>query len=310
MPQYAKHHKLLHHAAKHHSTAATADTATVAADSARLGSDTTAAAPPFTAHYLGGFPDSTGTDTTVTPMYSLPTVVQPTDGAARSYNNSPLHDTGSMALLLAAMFFIAIAYHSGYKYLENFAHNIFSVKRRENLFDDHTVNDTAIMTALVANTCIMEGLLLFYGITAYVPHLAPLMHSRVWLYVLVLSGAAAVFYVAQLLGYHLLGYVFGDRTSTRLWVSGFNATQSLLGLALLPAVVVTMVWPGAMLTTLTVAMALYVAARIVFISKGFRIFFNDFRASLYFILYLCSVEIVPPIVMLSGTIIMCEILQS
>ncbi len=279
-----------------------------AADTTRH--DTVPAAKAFTPHYLNGFPDSVTTDTVVPSMYAYPTVQTPADGAAHNYNNSPLHDTGSMALLLAALFFIAIAYHSGYKYLENFAHNIFSIKRRENLFDDHTVNDTAIMSALVANTCISEGLLMFYGITSHMPQLAAVMHSHVWTYVLALTAAAVCFFLAQLAGYSLLGYVFGDRMSAKLWVRGFNATQSLLGLALLPVVVVTMVYPAIIDTTVTIAAVLYACSRIVFISKGFRIFFHDFRDCLYFILYLCSVEIVPPIVMLTGTIKMCEILQS
>ncbi len=291
---------------KHNQLHAVTDT--VAADSAHH--DSTTAVKAFTPHYLNGFPDSTTTDTVLPSMWSFPTVQPPADGATHNYNNSPLHDTGSMALLLAALFFIAIAYHSGYKYLESFAHNIFSIKRRENLFDDHTVNDTAIMSALVANTCIMEALLMFYGITAHFPSLAAAMHSHVCVYVLALTATALVFYLAQLMGYSLLGYVFGDRMSTKLWIGGFNATQSLLGLTLLPVVVVTMVYPATIDTTLTVAVTLYACARIVFISKGFRIFFNDIRDCLYFILYLCSVEIVPPIVIMTGTVKMCEILQS
>ncbi len=281
---------------------------TTRADTART--DSAAAQQAFAPKYLSGFPDSVGNDTTVRPCASLPVVATPEQGAVEQYSNSPLHDTGSMCLLMAAIFFIAISYRTGYRYLENFAHNMFSVKRRENLFDDHTVNDTAIMSALVANTCIMEGLLLFYGITAAVPGIATAMQARVWLYVGALTGCTLAFYALQLLLYNLLGYVFADRTATKLWVAGYNATQSLLGLALLPVVVVTLVYPATIGTTLTVAAVLYVCSRIVFVSKGFRLFFSDFRASLYFILYLCSVEIVPPAAMLAGTIKMCELLQS
>ena len=280
---------------------------TARADTARTDS---AATQPFAPKYLSGFPDSVGNDTTVRPCSSLPVVATPTQEAVEQYSNSPLHDTGSMCLLMAAIFFIAISYRTGYRYLENFAHNMFSVKRRENLFDDHTVNDTAIMSALVSNTCIMEGLLLFYGITASVPGIATAMQARVWLYVGALTGCTLAFYALQLLLYNLLGYVFADRTATKLWVAGYNATQSLLGLALLPVVVVTLVYPATIGTTITVAAVMYVCSRIVFVSKGFRLFFSDFRASLYFILYLCSVEIVPPAAMLAGTIKMCELLQS
>ena len=128
-------------------------------------------------------------------------------------------------------------------------------------------------------------------------------------YVGLTTVAAIVFYCAQLVLYKLLAWVFGDATSSQLWISGFNATQSLLGLALLPVTIITLVYPSTAPTTLLVALALYIVARIVFISKGFRIFFNNLSSSLYFILYLCSVEIIPSLLAYFGTLFICHSFQ-
>ncbi|MBP3590263.1 MAG: DUF4271 domain-containing protein, partial [Muribaculaceae bacterium] len=38
---------------------------------------------------------------------------------------------------------------------------------------------------------------------------------------------------------------------------------------------------------------IYVSARLIFIIKGFKIFYNGFISLIYFILYLCTLEIVP-----------------
>ena len=95
---------------------------------------------------------------------------------------------------------------------------------------------------------------------------------------------------------------------TELWVGGFLASQATLGLLLFPIVVITLVFPSTIKLMLSLALALYILARIVFIWKGFRIFFNNLSSSIYFILYLCAVEIVPPLLALAGTVYVCSIL--
>ena len=61
---------------------------------------------------------------------------------------------------------------------------------------------------------------------------------------------------------------------------------------------------------LWIGVIIYISCRIVFICKGFRIFFNNLVSLLYFILYLCSVEIVPVILSFTGAIFLCRVLQS
>ncbi len=242
-------------------------------------------------------------DTSITPLDSMPVMAATQGVAPQSQAHSPLHDTGVMAMLLVVLVFLLTSFNKGFKYVRNLPRYLFSVKRRENLFDDHTVSETRVMLALLLNTCFMEGLLIY---CSFSDALQAAIGSRVVLFVGITTLAAIVFYFAQLLLYRLLGWVFGDPVSSRLWLSGFNATQSLLGLTLLPVTIITLVYPSTTPTTLIVALALYILARIVFISKGIRIFFNDLSSSLYFILYLCSVEIIPSLLAYFGTLYFCQ----
>ena len=109
-----------------------------------------------------------------------------------------------------------------------------------------------------------------------------------------------------MLVYHVLGYVFADSISTRLWIDGFKATQSLLGLLLLPVIGVMLLKPELSTPMLLVAAGLYICARLVFICKGFRIFYGNLSSIVYFILYLCSLEIVPLVMLGAGTIYLCR----
>ena len=256
--------------------------------------------------YLSGFPDSVQCDTMVESMAALPVMELPAGQPSHPAGTGPLHNTTCMALLMAGVMAVVVSYRKGYKYLSNFKHNMVSTRRRENLFEDHTMNETRILSALMANTCIVEGFLLFYGLATWVPSLSAALHAGVARYVVLLTAVAVVFYLVQLGVYWLIAQVFSDAVSTRLWTTGFNATQSLLGLLLLPVLAMVMVLPSTTKVMLISAIILYFCARIVFICKGFRIFYSNLPSLIYFILYLCAVEIVPIVMLCAGTVFICQ----
>lgn len=111
-----------------------------------------------------------------------------------------------------------------------------------------------------------------------------------------------LYYLFQLCAYNAVGYAFTDNEHRRAWIRAFNASQGLLGFALMPAAIVTVFYPVAAMAALWVALALYVVARFLFIVKGFRIFYENFGSLLYFILYLCTLEIIPPLIIIIFTV--------
>ncbi len=280
------------------------DSATTQATSA----DTVVVPKEHRAQYLGGFPSQGGNDTTIVHIDQMPVIEVPHASNARTHNSSPLHDTGSMIMFLLSCLFLITSYRMGNVYIANLMHNMFSTKGKDDLYSDHTASDTRITIALIINTCLMEGLLLFYGLSWYDPQLTLALQSSVFLHVFVLFLSAAFFITIQLFMYRLIGFTFTTDSLTELWVGGFLASQATLGLLLFPIVVITLVFPSTIKLMLSLALALYILARIVFIWKGFRIFFNNLSSSIYFILYLCAVEIVPPLLALAGTVYVCSIL--
>ncbi|MBR5030756.1 MAG: DUF4271 domain-containing protein [Muribaculaceae bacterium] len=260
------------------------------------------------AQYLDGFGERGGNDTAITHINQMPVVEVPAAGNARTHNTSPLHDTGSMIMFLLSCLFLFTSYRLGRTYISNLAHNMFSTKGNDDLFSEHTSGDTRIIIALLINTCLMEGIMLFYGLSWYNQALTISLQNSVFLHVLVFTLAAVVFNALQLLLYRLIGFTFADDTLTNMWVGGFISSQATLGLCLFPIAIITLLFPSAIKLMVIFSIILYILARIVFIWKGFRIFFNNFSSSIYFILYLCAVEIVPPLLALAGTVYVCSIL--
>ena len=266
--------------------------------------------PYYAPQYLDGFPAPAAADTVLDSMADMTVIEVPAHGEALHFARSPLHDTASMALLLVGLLAVALSYHTGYKYIENFFHYMFSTRRRENLFEDHTVNETSIQAALVANTCIVEGFIIYFAVGTYWPSLAESLQHGVFLHVVAYVAVALAFYVAQWLVYKVLGYTFLDAVGSRLWLDGFKASQAFLGLTLLPVLVLLMAYPTSGKLLLALAASLYLVARLVFIFKGFRIFYGNLSSIVYFLLYLCAVEIVPLVVVMGVTYWISGILHS
>ena len=187
---------------------------------------------------------------------------------------------------------------------------MFSTRRRENLFEDHTVHETSIQAALVANTCIVEGFIIYFAVQLLWPVFAPSLQQGIFLHVAAYTGLALVFYAAQWVVYKVLGYTFLDSVGSRLWIDGFKASQAFLGLALLPVLVLLMLYPANGKLLLSVAALLYLVGRLVFVIKGFRIFYGNLTSIIYFLLYLCAVEIVPLVLVTGLTYWISGILQS
>ena len=264
---------------------------------------------PHAAKYLDGFPTSGPSDSTLASIDTLAVMEMPSAGKAQPFARSPLHDTPSMALLLGGLLAVALSYHSGYKYIGNLMHYMFSTRRRGNLFEDHTLHETTMLTALMANTCIVEGFIIYYAVQMFYPSLAPLLKGNTFLHIGLFTALAIVFLIAQWVIFKVLGYTFTDKVGARLWVEGFKATQSLVGLLLLPVLVLLLLYPAHGKLLLSVAALLYLIVRLIFIVKGFRIFYSNLTSIVYFLLYLCAVEIVPLAVMAGLTVWLCGTLS-
>ena len=258
----------------------------------------------YTPQYPGGFAMLHGNDSALARIDTVAGVRVPVPRGAQEHHHPLTGNSGAMSMLLLCLLFVLVSYRSGYKYMQNMWHNIFSVKMRD--FEDHTLDETWILTALVLNACVAQGVFLYSAVAWSGDALFSRLNANVFLYCGILSVLCLVFYLCQLVLYRMLGYVFGTAEQTQSVLNGFKAMVSLQGLLLLPEVMLMLTFPHITETMLIVGFATYLCARIVFIIKGFRIFYNNLLSSVYFILYLCSVEIVPVLLVWVISVYVCS----
>ena len=202
---------------------------------------------------------------------------------------TPGADTGVLAMVVLLLVLIGLNMRHVRRLLRTITQDLWSVRRRANAFDDHTAKESRTILILLLQLCCFEGILLYLWLGA--PEAT--VSSGVFAPVGALAGLAALFYVFCLTGCVTVGYVFTYRVAAAQWRRGLNASSVLLGLFLSVPTLVSLFYPSVTGAMLWVAASLYVLSRIAYIAKGFRIFYNNFPSLLYFILYLCSLEIVP-----------------
>ncbi len=169
---------------------------------------------------------------------------------------------------------------------------------RDNVFDEHPASDTRVLILLILQCVICTGILLCAAICRALP---PVHHPMTALGVGLSIGVCGLYYIFQLCAYSLVGYTFTDKARRRQWLRGFNASQAVLGLALIVPAALAIFYPTITYIVVLVAAALYLIARLLFIIKGFRIFYDKIGSLLYFILYLCTLEIIPVILIYNCT---------
>ncbi|MDE5744815.1 MAG: DUF4271 domain-containing protein [Paramuribaculum sp.] len=200
----------------------------------------------------------------------------------------PGYDTGVASMVIGVFLLVALNLRHYSTFLKSFVRDLFSVKLHDNLFEDHAVTETKVVLSLVLLLCLSEGILLSGVVNI------PLLYSyQPAVPIVLLTLFAGLYYLWQFLIYNLIGYTFTGKEQKGIWLRGFNASQVLLGLVLWVPALITLFDPLLSSRMFICGVCLYVIARIIFIIKGFRIFYNNIFSLIYFILYLCSLEIIP-----------------
>lgn len=221
-------------------------------------------------------------------------------------NELPGRDSGIMSVIIAVML---LSIFSMRHYRRFFAHtwrDLTNVRSRINAFDDHTLNETRIIVALNLMACMGEALLLISVFPLVGTTISP---TGAFPTMMALMLMCSLYVVAQYSVYWIVGFVFTSRTLRAQWISGFTSVQSFLALTLLLPALSAIFYPGHAVLFATIGAICYIGWRIVFIVKGFRIFFHNYFSLVYFILYLCSVEIIPLLLLYRSSTIICNYLN-
>lgn len=206
-------------------------------------------------------------------------------------------DPQVMGIIVGVLVLLALNMRHIRRLFHALSQDLWSLRRRANVFDEHTANETRSIFLLIAQLCVFSAVMFLLwlaprGNTAgfgLIGHGATLSSAIGWL-----TAATGSYYLFQLAAVGTVGYAFTDPLRCSQWRRGLNASSVLLAQLITIPMLVALFYPGATGAMLAVCAASYVATRLVFIAKGFRIFYRGPLSLVYFILYVGALEILPP----------------
>ena len=210
-------------------------------------------------------------------------------------------DGVSWVYAILALIFCLICFKSkgnrGYiKYLFT---NLNTVKLRHNMFDA-TVKESSFTFILNANWVVCSGILLWIGMKYWFSVLHQPLSIGVLEGVGICVGLMLSYKLLLLLCYIISGNVFSDYRTTKEWVAGANSENSLESLLLFPLALLGLCYPASIQGVVWFGIGVIGIGKILFIFKGFRIFVKQFSSFLLFLYYLCTMEVIPIILVLIG----------
>ncbi|MDE6811893.1 MAG: DUF4271 domain-containing protein [Muribaculaceae bacterium] len=203
-----------------------------------------------------------------------------------------------MGGLLLLFVIIAIRFHNNSKYLGALLKSAVEVRERGNVFDD-TVRETSFVILLNVMWSLCVGILLFILAGGN------LGGSDAATEMAISVGLTVAYELFLVLAYWIVGNVFSDELHTRMWLRGFLSATGLTTLVLFPAAMMVLCYPANAEIALEIGLGAVILGKIVFIWKGFRIFFSQIGSWVLFLYYLCSLEIVPLVLLYVGAARLC-----
>lgn len=239
-------------------------------------------------------------------------------------NHGPQTDGWGMSWILTSLtvlfVIVAIRFRSNSKYLSALFRDAVEVRERRNVFDE-TVREESFMLILNVLWCLSVGVLLYTliqytlddpeisaSLRAFIPGAIPdggWGGDRVPQAIAISIGVTMIWQILMTALYNTVGRVFSDKLHTRMWLTGYLAVSGLSTLIFFPLALLAICYPDNPTLILWIALGGFVAAKMMFIVKGFRIFFKEITSWLLFLYYLCSLEIVPSILLYISTVALC-----
>lgn len=190
---------------------------------------------------------------------------------------------GGMSLIFCL---VCIRYKNNYKYFKALFTDLIDPRERAGFFDDTIRENSFLILTNILNAASL-GLIIYEIMSLINPNLSS-THS---VYVALL--AIAVYYCAMPFIYFISGNIFSDETKAKIWTKGFFITGAITSLPMFFASMTALFYPTAAMAILFCAALIYVIIRLLFIRKGFVLFYSSGASWILMGYYIVGMEIVP-----------------
>lgn len=193
--------------------------------------------------------------------------------------------------LMVAFFLVVGVISRSRHYLHEQLKGFFYQRTRTNLFTERTDTELRGQIFLVFQTCFMLGVLFF----DYVQERQTEVFNQVSPYKILSAGilGGVLYYLVKICIYSFVNRIFFSREKCKQWNEALMLTTLAFGLSLLPVGLLVVYFHLEYAHMTGLFLIILGVCKILLYYKCSRIFFSYRYGSVHLILYLCSLEIVP-----------------
>lgn len=185
---------------------------------------------------------------------------------------------------------------------KNLTQDLWGIRQRENAFDEQVPYEHRTFIIMIVQLLVCETIMIYLW---FQPAGSAESFRQINTTLGLLFALTTAYYIFQLTAYTAVGWIFAPGNGFRLWIKGFNSSSAILGMLLFIPAITALFYPSTAVIMIAISIFFYFLARLIFIFKGFRIFYDSFFSLIYFILYLCTLEIIPVFLIYTEASILC-----
>lgn len=208
------------------------------------------------------------------------------------------NDWAVTALLFLCFFLVYYSINHRRKYLYQHLKNFFIHKERGNLFDDATGSDFRFILSLCGVTCVLCGVCMYDYSLDTVPGL--LKHTSSYLLLAGYIVIAVLSILCKGLSYSFANWIFFDKERNAAWREAYFDLFVGTGFLFFPLVLLIVYFNLEPAISQTVILLVVIFTKILLFYKCIRNFFSHLHGFLHLILYFCTLEIIPDLLLWKG----------
>lgn len=197
-------------------------------------------------------------------------------------------------IILACFLMMAYALAVGKNFLLQWMHDFFLTRERSSIFNQETAGDVHCRFFLLLQTCLLVAVLLCHR------QYAEASPFGIPLSLLVCVSLLFAFGLGKVCLYGVVDWIFFNNSKNALWVESYLFVYALSGIFLFPLVLLVVYLGLPPMATAIYCLILFVFANLLLVYKCFSIFFNKNYGVFYLIVYFCTLEILPVLVLGKG----------
>ena len=211
------------------------------------------------------------------------------------------HDWMVSVILFACFVLVSCILGKERRYLSLQLKGFFNRRERASLFDDATTGDFHYTMLLMFHTCVMYAFCIYYSQTIFCPLLFDKCSHIVLLVYFVISVFLLLLFKWGI--YQLVNWVFFTKSRCDDWTSAYLNVNVWTGILLLPTVLLLIYSNSDTNIPLYLVIIVLVLSKILLLYRGFCNFFPNFYGGLHLILYFCTLEILPDLLVWRGILL-------